>query len=375
MTQNSSSHFSSSLDSHRMSRFPGIRFNSGVKKSQLSVYSRQLSTLLKAGVPIVQALKVLQKQETQGAIATVITEQISELEGGSSFSATLRAYPRVFDRMYVSLVVAGEEAGVLEQVMERLAYYLERSVQTAGKIRSAMIYPVVVMCASVLIVSGLLIFVVPQFEVIFESMLQGAALPVMTRWLLDLSRLLQDSWWWFIVGGFIFYLMVQFLLGVPAVRMFYDRLKLMIPAFGTILKKATLARFCRTFGTLLESAVPILNAIDTSSRTMNNQVMESALERVKTKVRDGESVASSFDFESVIPPMMAGMVEVGEASGELPAMLLQIAETYEQEVEAGVNGLTTLIEPLMILALAVVIGFLVIALFLPIVEIMQNLGN
>lgn len=375
MTRNSSSHFSSSLDSDRMSRFPGIRFKSGVKKSQLSVYSRQLSTLLKAGVPIVQALKVMQKQETQGTISTVITEQIAELERGSSFSSTLRAYPRVFDRMYVSLVVAGEQAGVLEQVMERLAFYLERSVQTAGKIRSAMIYPVVVMCASVLIVSGLLIFVVPQFEEIFESMLQGAALPVMTRWLLDLSRMLQDSWWWFIVGGFIFYLMVQFLLGVPAVRMFYDRAKLVVPTFGSILKKASLARFCRTFGTLLESAVPILDAIDTSSRTLNNRVMESALERVKTKVRDGESIASSFEHEVVIPPMMAGMAEVGEASGELPAMLLQIAETYEQEVETGVNGLTTLIEPLMILALAVVIGFLVIALFLPIVEIMQHLGN
>ncbi len=346
-----------------------------IKKTKLAVYSRQLASLLKAGVPIVQALNVLLKQERKGVLAEVIKYQIAELEGGSSYSQTLHAFPGIFDKMYISLVIAGEKAGVMDQVMSRLAYYLERSVKTAAKIRSAMTYPVVVLCASVLIVSALLIFVVPQFEEIFQSMLQGAALPAMTRWILEISEFLQTSWLWIFVGAIVLYWLGFFLLKNPLVRWAYDRAKFIIPTIGELLKKSTMARFCRTLGTLLESAVPILDAIDTATKTLSNRVLEDVFERVRLKVRDGESVAVSVENELIIPPMLTGMIEVGEATGELPSMLIQVAETYEQEVEIGVDGLTTLIEPIMILLLALVIGFLVIALFLPIVEIMQQLGN
>ena len=375
MAQNSTTFASADATRSKRKGLSALQFSSRIGKSQLAVYSRQLATLLKAGVPIVQALKVLQKQERTGKMSILIRDQISELEGGASFSQTLKSHDEVFDRMYVSLVVAGEKAGVLDQVMSRLAHYLERSVQTSGKIRSALAYPVVVLCASILIVSGLLIFVVPQFESIFNSMLQGAALPPMTQWVLKFSRFLQQNGLWVFFGLFLLFVLVRISLKLPVVSMAYDRLKLWIPVMGRLQLKSTLARFCRTFGTLLDSAVPILDAIDTSAKTLNNRVLERVFEKVKYNVRDGESIASSLEREASIPPVLVGMTEVGEASGELPSMLLQIAETYEQEVETGVNSLTTLIEPLMILALAVVIGFLVIALFLPIVEIMQHLGT
>lgn len=346
-----------------------------IRKIQLAVYSRQMATLLKAGVPIVQALKVMLKQEQQAALSRLISAQIIDVEGGRSFSHSLRAYPEVFDTMYVSLVVAGEKAGVLHLVMARLAHYLERSLQTTGKVRSAMIYPLVVLCASVLIVTGLLIFVIPQFEDIFHSMLQGAALPMLTRWVLDASRWVKSSWLWGGVGLLLTFSVLRVVSRIPSVQFFFDRFKLRTPVFGRLMQKALLARFCRTFGTLLESAVPMLDAIDTASDTLSNKVLESVFQRAKLRVRDGISVAESFETEMTIPPVVVGMVEVGETTGDLPAMLLQVAETYEQEVEVGVDGLTTLIEPIMILVLAVVIGFLVIALFLPIVEIMQHLGG
>jgi len=360
------------------SGLPGNRFfrkNVKVPKARLAVYSRQLATLLKAGVPIVHALKVMLKQERKGPVFRIIQSQISELESGNPYSSTLKAFPSVFDQMYLHLVISGEKAGVLSSVMDRLAHYLERSVQTKGKIKSAMTYPVVVFCASILIVSGLLIFVVPQFEDIFNSMLQGAAMPAMTRWVLGASRFFQGNWYWIIAGLGILFFGFRMLIKLPVFRLLYDRSKLFLPLFGIIIKKSLLARFCRTFGTLLESAVPILDAIETSSRTLDNRVLESIFLRAKSKVRDGQSVALSLEMEKQLPPVLVGMIEVGEATGELPSMLIQISDTYEREVEVGVNGLTTLIEPLMILGLAIVIGFLVIALFLPIVEIMQHLAN
>ena len=369
---------SSSIDASARSRAFGMgsfSLRSRIKKTKLAVYSRQLASLLKAGVPIVQALNVLLRQERKGVLAEVIKYQIAELEGGSSYSQTLHAFPGIFDKMYISLIIAGEKAGVMDRVMSRLAYYLERSVKTAAKIRSAMTYPIVVLCASVLIVSALLIFVVPQFEEIFQSMLQGAALPAMTRWVMGISQFFQTSWVWIFVAAIGLYWLGFFLLRIPLVCWGYDRAKFMIPSLGELLKKSTMARFCRTLGTLLESAVPILDAIDTATKTLSNRVLEEVFERVRSKVRDGESVAASVENEPIIPPMLAGMIEVGEATGELPSMLIQVAETYEQEVEIGVDGLTTLIEPVMILLLALVIGFLVIALFLPIVEIMQQLGT
>jgi type IV pilus assembly protein PilC len=345
-----------------------------ISKKQLAVYTRQMATLLKAGVPIVQALRVLRKQEERTVLGKIIETQIGEVEAGSPLSDSMKKDPAVFDAMYVNLVVAGEKSGVLNSVMDRLAHYIEKSVETTGKVKSAMAYPLVVLMASMGIVVGMLVFVVPQFEEIFASMLQGAALPEMTQWVLNVSRFFQAYWYWIIVGIMAVWLLLNGLVRFPSGRMLTHSFQLHFPAFGSLLKKSLLARFCRTLGTLLDSAVPILEALDTSTQTLNNAVFENVFTKVKSRVTDGDTLAKPMESEKAIPPVITGMIEVGETTGELPEMLVQIADTYEKEVEIAIDGITTLIEPVLILFLAAVVGFLVIALFLPIIEIMQQLG-
>jgi type IV pilus assembly protein PilC len=342
---------------------------------QQAIYTRQLATLLRAGVPIVPALRVLEKQKQKGHLTTIISAQITCLEAGNPFSASLRAWPGVFDSMYCSLVVAGEKAGRLEQVLGRLAHYLERMLQTRGKVKAAMTYPVVVLIASFGIVAGLLVFVVPQFEEIFESMLQGAPLPPMTQWVLAASRLVQEHW----VASAMFlgltYATWYALLRFPRFMRLVHWIQISVPFFGLPYKQSLLARFCRTLGTLLDSAVPILSAIETASDTVHNRPLNDVFDRTRSRVLEGSPVAGALEIEPLMPPVLVGMIEVGETTGDLSSMLTQIAKTYEEEVEVSVEGMTTLIEPVMILLLAGMVGFLVIALFLPIVEIMQHLGN
>ncbi|MCG8527811.1 MAG: type II secretion system F family protein [Opitutales bacterium] len=349
-------------------------FGNRISKKQLSIYTRQLSTLLKAGVPMVQALKVMLRQDRSEAFKKLIGKQIADVESGISLSTSMKRISEPFDSMYVHLVVAGERAGVLHQVLSRLAHYLERREQIAGKVKAALTYPVVVLLASISIVSALLVFVVPQFEEIFETMLKGAPLPQMTRWVLGVSAFFQDHWISLFVGSVALGVFLKLVLKVRQGAYFFDWLKLNLPMFGQMSHRSILARFCRTLGILLESAVPILEAMDTANRTLGNQVMEEAGSRVRKQLLEGDSVASQMEIEKSFPPMMVGMIEVGEATGELPSMLIQIAEIYEQEVEVEIDGMTTLIEPVMILLLAVIIGFLVISLFLPIVEIMQQMS-
>ncbi len=323
---------------------------------------------------MVQALKVMLRQDRSEAFKKLIGKQIADVESGISLSTSMKRTSEPFDSMYVHLVVAGERAGVLPQVLGRLAHYLERREQIAGKVKAALTYPVVVLLASISIVSALLVFVVPQFEEIFETMLKGAPLPQMTRWVLGVSAFFQVHWISLSAGSVVLGVFLKFVLKVRQVAYFFDWLKLNLPMFGQMGHRSMLARFCRTLGILLESAVPILEAMDTAGRTLGNQVMEEAGSRVRKQLLEGDSVASQMEIEKSFPPMMVGMIEVGEATGELPSMLIQIAEIYEQEVEVEIDGMTTLIEPVMILLLASIIGFLVISLFLPIVEIMQQMS-
>lgn len=349
-------------------------FERSVRKKDLAVYTRQMATLLKAGIPVVQALQVLLRQERSGVMARIVKHQIAEIEGGNPLSASMRRFPHVFNSMYVNLVSAGEKAGVLDQVMIRLAHYLEKTLQTWGKIRTAMTYPMVVLLASMGIVAGLLIVVIPQFETIFETMLQGASLPRMTQWVLNISRVSQQYGFYMIAGIVSIGVILRLLIGLSLVRTILHQIQLAFPVLGEILKKSLLARFCRTLSVLRDSAVPILDAIETASKTMNNEVLEQIFDRVRDRLIEGDTLAKSLESEKTIPPIIVGMIEVGEATGDLPAMLRQISDTYEQEVNVSIDGVTTLIEPIMILVLALIIGFLVISLFLPIVEIMEHLG-
>ncbi|MEQ9823585.1 MAG: type II secretion system F family protein [Puniceicoccaceae bacterium] len=354
--------------------FASSRERLRIPTNLIALYSKQLAALLKAGVPIVQALQILQRQHSKGAMNRIVTEQIHMLEHGQSFSASLRVWPRVFGPMYVGLIVAGERAGVLSSVLERLARYDSHRVRMYGRLRSAMVYPAVVLAASLSIVGAMLVWVVPQFEEMFSNMLQGARLPGMTQWVIDVSDGVSSHIGWGIAGLFFALPLVGFLLRVESFRERWDALVLALPVFGDLRKKTALARFCHCLATLLESAVPMLEALETASATLQNRVLEQSMHKLRKQVRDGRSIALCLERDERMPEAFAGMVHVGETTGSLASMLTEIAQLFETEVEERLDHLLTLLEPALILLLAFSIGFLVIALFLPMVELMQNLG-
>lgn len=354
--------------------FAPSRHRLRIPTALIALYSKQLAALLKSGVPIVQALQILQRQHSKGAMGRILTEQIRMLEHGQSFSASLRAWPRVFGPMYVGMIVAGERAGVLSSVLERLARYDSHRVRMLGRLRSAMVYPSVVLAASLCIVGAMLVWVVPQFEEMFSSMLQGARLPGMTQWVIDVSDGLSSQVGWGLAGLAFALPMGGFLLRLESIRRWWDALVLAIPVFGDLLKKTALARFCHCLATLLESAVPMLEALDTASATLQNRVLEYSMLNLRSQVRDGSSMALCLERDERMPAAFTGMVHVGETTGSLASMLTEIAQLFEAEVEERLDRLLTLLEPTLILLLAFSIGFLVIALFLPMVELMQNLG-
>jgi type IV pilus assembly protein PilC len=350
-----------------------------VNSKTLMIFTRQLATLIDAGLPLLKGLGVLAKQEKDLVLRGAINQMADAVQGGSTFSESMGQHPRIFNRLYVSMVKAGEIGGVLELVLTRLAEFQEKAQKIKNKVKSAMTYPIVVLVIALLILFFLLTTIVPKFGKIFEDMLgAGSTLPWLTVKVMAASDFMTNMWvppnLFFTLGGvFLIGLGWWALNNTEAGRNGLDKFKLKMPVFGDLARKSAIARFTRTLGTLVTSGVPILQALNITKETAGNVVLSDAIMKVHDAVKEGESIVSPLEASGVFPPMVISMVDVGEETGQLPEMLLKVAEVYDDEVDNAVESLTSLLEPIMIVFLALIVGTIVIALFLPLIEIIKRM--
>jgi type IV pilus assembly protein PilC len=342
-----------------------------VKLKQVSVFSRQFATMVNSGLPILRGLSILAEQTENKELARVLGEARLDVEQGASLSGALAKHDHVFNNLYISMVRAGETGGSLDSTLVRLAEMIEGEVKLRGKIKSAMTYPVAVVALVILIMSAMLLFVVPQFESIYASL--DAKLPLPTRSLLFVSDIFK-TYWYVVVGGvlgarFFFRRWKKTAHGREVV----DSMKLRVPVFGSLFHRTALSRFSSTLAMLLRSGVPILQALEIVSETVNNKVIGKAINDVQLSVRDGESIAKPLSKHVVFPPMVVQMISVGEETGQVDTMLEKIAQFYDQEVEAAVDALTSLIEPILIAFIGGAVGAAVVALYLPMFQVIEKL--
>jgi type IV pilus assembly protein PilC len=355
---------------------PVIRKRGGrVKSKTLTIFTRQLATLIEAGLPLMRSLNTLAKQERNPVMRTTMADLAASVESGGTFSEALAQHPRIFDRLYVNMVKAGELGGVLEIVLNRLAEFQEKSQKIIGKVKAAMIYPIVVLVIAGLILTFLLIFIVPKFQQIFQDALPGKPLPGVTLFVIWCSDTLVSEW--YLVLGAIAAVVIGYkaLASTSAGTYFLDRVALRLPVFGDLTVKTAISRFARTLGTLISSGVPILQALNITRDTAGNIVVANAINKIHDSVKEGESVVGPMEASSIFPPMVTSMVQVGEETGQLPDMLVKVADVYEAEVDNVVTGLTSILEPIMIVMLAVIVGTIVIALFMPMVGLIVGLSD
>ena len=354
-------------------RIPGL--GGKVKSKVLTTFTRQLATLVDAGLPLLRGLRVLEKQERNATLKRIIGELALSIEGGSTFSEALAQHPKVFNRLFVNMVKAGELGGVLEVVLNRLSEFMEKAQKIKGKVVAAMFYPAAVMFVAVTILIILMVFVVPKFKQIFADMLEGKPLPGFTTLVLSISEIIANNFLislGVVIGIFIlFKLFVRTKFG----RKLFDRVKLHFPVLGPVISKVAIARFTRTLGTLISSGVPILQALNIVKETSGNVIISDAVASVHESVKEGETITQPLEASRVFPPMVISMVDVGEQTGALPEMLMKIADNYEDEVDNAVSAMTSLLEPIMIVFLAVIVGSIVIALFLPLISLIDQLGS
>jgi type IV pilus assembly protein PilC len=344
-----------------------------VKTKVLMIFTRQLATLIDAGLPLLRGLNVLAKQERDSVLKKTINKLADSVQGGSTFSEGLAQHPRIFNDLFVNMVKAGELGGVLEVVLTRLAEFQEKAQKVKNKVVAAMVYPIIVMVLAVGIMAFLLVFIVPRFEAIFHEMLGDKPLPTITIFVISVSGFVQEHW--AIMVGAIVALVVgyKFVSRTRAGRIVLDRVKLRAPLFGDLIRKTSISRFSRTLGTLVTSGVPILQALNITRETAGNSVIARAISQVHDSVKEGESIVLPLEASGAFPPMVISMIDVGEETGQLPEMLLKIAEVYDDEVDNSVAALTSLLEPIMIVFLALVVGTIVIALFMPLISIISGL--
>lgn len=344
-----------------------------IKPKTLMIFTRQLATLIDSGLPLLRGLTVLGKQEPDPVLRKTIGRLSDTVQGGSTFSDALAQHPAIFSKLYVNMVKAGEMGGVMELVLVRLADFQEKAQKLKNKVVSAMFYPVIVLIIAVLIMAFLMVYIVPKFEQIFADMLGGKALPGLTQFVIDTSKFVQNQWYLIVGAGVILVIVYNILAKLPKGRALIDATKLKLPLFGDLTKKSAISRFSRTLGTLVTSGVPILQALNITRDTAGNTVLSDAIQDVHDSVKEGESIVSPLEKSGIFPPMVVSMIDVGEETGQLPEMLLKVADVYDDEVDNTVAGLTSLLEPIMIVFLAVVVGTIVIALFMPLISIIQGL--
>ncbi|WP_193211549.1 type II secretion system F family protein [Luteolibacter marinus] len=353
-----------------------------IKPKLLMIFTRQLATLIDSGLPLLRGLTVLAKQEPNPVLKGTIGALADSVQSGSTFSESLAQHPRIFNKLYVNMVKAGELGGVLEVVLVRLAEYQEKAHKLKNKIVSAMVYPVIVMFIAVAILVFLMLFIVPKFEAMFAEMGNDAELPMISQVVFGASKFfLKPSIWVIpnIVWVFLVLMLIGFLMNMwgktKKGRRVIDAFKLKAPIFGDIQRKSAIARFSRTLGTLVTSGVPILQALNITRDTAGNVIVSDAIEKVHEAVKEGESIVTPMQSASVFPSMVISMVDVGEETGQLPEMLLKVADVYDDEVDNAVTALTSILEPIMIVILALVVGMVVMALFLPLIKIISTMGE
>ncbi len=390
-----------------------------VKTKTLMIFTRQLATLIDAGLPLLRGLTVLAKQERDLVLKSTINQLADTVQGGSTFSESLAGHPKIFNKLYINMVKAGELGGVLELVLNRLAEFQEKAQKIKNKVVAAMFYPVIVLFIAVVILAFLLAFIVPKFQQIFHDMLGDKPLPALTQFVINLSDIVKNHMLSVFVFIVIFVIAFKMVARTTRGRYLIDRLKLKMPLFGDLIRKGAISRFTRTLGTLVTSGVPILQALNITRETAGNAIIADAITKVHDSVKEGESIVQPLEAsgvpilqalnitretagntviatainqvhdavkegESIVqpleasgafPPMVISMIDVGEETGQLPEMLLKIAEVYDDEVDNAVTGLTSLMEPIMIVFLAVVVGTIVIALFMPLISIITGMQN
>ncbi len=347
-----------------------------IRKKKLTTFTRQLATLLDAGLPLVRALRTLERQaKGDPGVRKVVGNLASTVEAGSTFSEALSGHPRSFSKLYVSMVRAGEASGALETVLNRLAEFMEKAQRVAGKVKAALVYPLVVLVVAGGITTGLMVFIVPKFAKIFADMLPGEDLPGLTLFVINTSNLIRDRSLLVIgcvVAGII---VLKLLRRTRAGAYTMDYILVKLPPINDLVIKSTVSRFCRTLGTLMQSGVAVLQALQIVRDTAGNEVVSRAIQSVHDAVKEGEGMTKPLEAANIFPGMVVSMVEVGEETGALPEMLNRVADTYDEEVDRAVEALTSLIEPAMIVVMAVIIGTIVIALFLPLIKLMDKLGG
>jgi type IV pilus assembly protein PilC len=346
----------------------------GVPRKQLVAFTRQLSTLQDAGLPILRSLQILEQQQKPGLLKAIIGGVGDEVEGGGTLSDAMSKYPKAFDKLYVNMIAAGEAGGVLDLILSRLADFMEKAQKLKKKVIGAMIYPCVVISIAVGIVSMIMIFVIPKFEDIFRDF--GTKLPTVTVILLKISRWFANEYGWAYVIAFpvVFWLMIKLARMSEGGKYAVDVVKLKIPILGAILGKTAIARFTRTLGTLISAGVPILDAINITKETCGNEVYSRALGKVHDAIREGESFADPLRATKVCDAIVVNMVDVGEETGDLDKMLMKIADNYDNDVDVMVSSLISILEPVMVVILGFIVGFIVIALFAPMVTLIQTVS-
>lgn len=356
----------------------GGKAGASVKQKELMVFTRQLATLIDAGLPLLQSLTVLQKQEPNPNLRATIAAIADSVQGGSTFSEALSAYPKLFNRLFVNMVKAGEIGGVLEVVLRRLAEYQEKANKLRSKVVSAMVYPTIILVIAVGILVFLMLVIVPEFKVMFEG--QGMELPALSEFVFNFSDICMHCTVPYIPNAIFILLLVGAAIAglaawkrTPAGGKAMDAFMLKVPKLGHLNRVSAVARFSRTFGTLVSSGVPILQALMITRDTAGNVIVADSVNKIHDAVREGESIVTPMSAASnIFPAMMISMVDVGEETGQLPDMLMKVAEVYDEEVDNSVTALTAMLEPLMIVFLAVVVGSIVMAMFMPMMEVIKN---
>jgi type IV pilus assembly protein PilC len=343
----------------------------GVKVRVLTVFTRQLATLVQAGMPLLRSLRTLQEQEGNPTLRRVLGELAAAIEGGSSLTEAVAMHPKVFNRLYVNMVKAGEASGALDLTLARLAEFMEKAQKIKGRIQAAMFYPCAVMVVATGIVLLLMLFVLPRFQQIFDGLLEGARMPAFTLLMLHISGVIRHHFPAACVGAGFLGVGVGLALRTRWGRWLWDKTKLSLPALGPVFRKAAISRFARTLGTLTGSGVPILQGLTIVKETAGNVVVANVVARLHEHVKEGDPLAPTLKTSGVFPAMVAGMVDVGEQTGSLPEMLGKIADNCDEEVDNAAGAMTSLLEPIMIVFLAIVVGSIVIAMFLPLLRVID----
>ncbi len=344
----------------------------GVSEKDLVTFTRQFATMIDAGLPLVQCLEILGSQTENKTFANAIVKVRGDVEGGSTFADALKRHPRIFDDLYANMVAAGEAGGILDTILNRLAVYIEKNVALKKKIKGAMTYPAIVMVIAVGVVAVMLIFVIPSFAKMFTDF--GGQLPAPTQIVLNLSNVFV-KWWWLIGLGIV--------LPIVGIKQFYrtnrgreimDDMFLKLPVVGILIRKVAVAKFTRTLSTLITSGIPILEGLDIVARTAGNKTVEKAIIKTKQGISEGKTIAEPLKQTNVFPPMVVQMISVGEAAGALDTMLGKIADFYDEEVDSAVGALTSMLEPILMVFLGVTLGFMVIAMYLPVFKLASAIG-